>query len=158
MKTVFAAASLLVFAVTTANAHDYKIGQLEITHPWTRATPKGAAVAGGYLKVKNTGTVSDRLIGGSVPVAGRFEVHEMAMNNGVMTMRPLKDGLEIKPGQTIELKPGSYHVMFMDLKQPLNQGQPLKGTLVFEKAGTLEIEYKIEAIGAKASGDGGHSH
>jgi copper(I)-binding protein len=66
-------------------------------------------------------------------------------------MRPLPAGLEIKPGQTVELKPGSYHLMFMQLKAPLEPGKSVKGTLVFEKAGTIEVEYTVEAIGAAAT-------
>ncbi len=158
-STFFAAlvsAGLIACWASPATAHDFKIGAIEIAHPWARATPKGSAVGGGYLKIKNTGTTPDRLVGGSATVAGRFEVHEMAMNQGVMVMRHLKQGLEVKPGQEIELKPGSYHVMFMDLKQPLVAGERVKGTLVFEKAGTVEIEYAVEAIGARGTSQGGH--
>jgi hypothetical protein len=89
--------------------------------------------------------------------AGKFEIHEMKMTAGVMQMRPLPDGLEIKPGETVEFKPGSYHFMFTGLKQPLQQGQSVKGTLVFEKAGTIEVEYKVEPIGGTpAAGSGMH--
>ncbi len=153
LKILLSAATLLVFPGAGALAHDYKIGTLEIANPWARATPKGAPVAGGYLKITNRGTAPDRLIGGSAVFAGRFEVHEMKMNNGVMQMRPLAGGLEIKPGETVELKPGSIHVMFMDLKRPLQKGEKIKGTLVFEKAGTLEVDYAVEAIGGAPSQD-----
>lgn len=138
-------------------AHDYKIGDLKIDHPWTRATPGGAKVAGGFMKITNTGTSPDRLIGGTAVPAGIFEVHEMRMDGNVMKMRALEKGLEIKPGQTVELKPGGYHVMFIDLKSPLKEGETIKGTLVFEKAGTIEVEYKIEARGS-TGGHGGHVH
>lgn len=137
-----------------ALAHDYKAGSLKIDHPWTRATPKGAAVAGGYLKITNTGTAPDKLVGGSLVGAGRFEVHEMKTENGVMTMRGIPGGLEIKPGQTVELKPGSFHLMFMELKAPLEQGKNVKGTLVFEKAGKIDVEYSVEAIGGAAPAHG----
>ncbi len=141
-----------------ADAHEYTVGSIKIGHPWARATPKGASVAGGYLKITNTGKEPDRLIGGSVAFAGRFEVHEMSHEGGVMKMRHLPKGLEIKPGETVELKPGSYHLMFMDLKQPLVKDQTPrpKGTLVFEKAGSVEVEYAVEAIGG--SPKGGHHH
>ena len=146
--------SLLAFP---AFAHDYKVGALEIAHPWTRATPRGATVAGGYLKITNKGTTADRLIGGTATFAGRFEIHEMRIADGVMQMRALPRGLELKPGETVELKPGSFHVMFMDLKGPLEKDQRVKGTLVFEKAGTVEIEYTVEALGGPpASAHGGH--
>jgi periplasmic copper chaperone A len=153
-SAMFAAAFALLAGA--AQAHDYKLGPLEIKHPWARATPKGAAVAGGYLTIVNAGKEPDRLVGGSSPVAGRFEIHEMAVTDGMMRMRALPQGLEIKPGATVELKPGSYHLMFMNLKKPLVQGQSIKGTLTFEKAGSIEVEYTVEPIGAPASRHGGH--
>ncbi len=134
-----------------------RLGALVIEAPWTRATPAGAKVGGGYMTITNTGTMPDRLIGGTFPLAGRFEVHEMAVTNGVMTMRELARGLEIAPGQTVELKPGGLHLMFLDLTAQLRQGQPIRGTLVFEKAGTVEIEYQVAPIGARAPA-GAHAH
>jgi len=153
MKTlsiVFATA--LALTATAASAHEFKVGSLEIGHPWARATPKGASIGGGYLKITNKGSAPDRLIGGSSVVADRFEVHEMAMADGVMKMRPLPNGIEIKPGQTVEFKPGGFHIMLVGLKQPLEAGKMVKGTLVFEKAGTVDIEYKVEPIGASPKG------
>jgi periplasmic copper chaperone A len=132
----------------------YKVGALVIEAPWTRATPGGARVGGAYLKITNTGTESDRLIGGSLPIAATVEVHQMSMTDGVMKMRKLEMGLEIKPGQTVELKPGGYHLMFTGLRQALQQGQPVKGTLQFEKAGSVEVEYRVAPTGAR-SGEGG---
>ena len=151
-------AAILALSTSAAHALDYKLGALEIKQPWARATPKGAPVAGGYVTITNTGTTPDRLTGGSLTAAGRLEIHEMATVDGVMKMRPLAAGLEIKPGETVELKPGSLHMMFMDLKAPLTAGQPVKGTLVFEKAGTIEIEYVVAPIGASSpsGGRGGH--
>ena len=139
-----------------ASAADFAIGSIQIGNPWTRATPKGADVAGGYMTLSNKGTAPDRLIGGSSPVAGRFEVHHMAVEGGVMKMRPVEGGLEIKPGETVELKPGSFHIMLMGLNQPLEKGQRVKGTLVFEKAGKVDIEYAVEALGAASPAPNGH--
>ena len=138
--------------VETIADKTYKVGPLVIEAPWARATPGGAQVGGAYLKITNTGAEADRLIGGSLPIAASVEVHEMSMTDGVMKMRKLEKGLEIKPGQTVELKPGGYHIMFMGLREGLKQGQPVKGTLVFEKAGTVEVEYLVAPIGAQ-SGD-----
>jgi periplasmic copper chaperone A len=132
----------------------YKVGALVIEAPWARATPGGARVGGAYLKITNTGAESDRLVGGSLPTASAVEVHQMSMTDGVMKMRKLEAGLEITPGQTVELKPGGYHLMFTGLRQPLQQGQRVKGTLQFEKAGSVEVEYRVEPIGAQ-SGEGG---
>ena len=149
MKSVlsFVIAAAFVLAISPASAHEYKAGSIEIKHPWSRATPKGSEVAGGFMKLINTGTESDRLIGGSTALAGKFEIHESAMEGGVMKMRPQPKGIEIKPGQTVELKPGSFHLMFIGLKAPFEKGKRVKGTLQFEKAGTVEVEYAIEAAG-----------
>jgi len=146
MKSVLLAV-ILAFAATAASAHEYKAGSLEIKHPWSRATPKGATVAGGYLKIINTGTAPDRLIGGSTEVAGKFEIHEMSMDQGIMKMRPVAGGVEIKPGQTVEFKPAGHHLMFVGITQPVVQGKRIKGTLQFEKAGKVDVEYAVEAIG-----------
>lgn len=135
---------------SAAHAADYKVGPIEIDRPWSRAVPKGASVAAGYLTIRNTGDAPDRLVSGSTPVAGRFEVHEMSMDNGVMKMRPTTGGLEIKPGETIELKPQALHIMMTGLKQPVEKGTSFKGTLVFEKAGAVEVDFSVEAIGAMA--------
>ena len=140
-------AAAMTLAAPAALAHEYKAGAIEIGHPWARATPRGASVAAGYLKLANTGSTPDRLVGGTSEAAGRVEIHEMTMTEGVMHMRPLKDGLELKPGRTVELKSGSFHLMMVGLKQQLQQGQRIKGTLIFEKAGPVDIEYQVEGIG-----------
>lgn len=136
----------------------YKIGDLIVVSPWTRATPGGAKIAGGYLKVTNNGTSADRLTGATTASADRVEIHEMSMTDGVMKMRPLADGLSIKPGETVELKPGGFHMMFMDVKQPLKQGETLKATLIFEKAGKLDVSFNVNAIGAGAGAAPAHKH
>jgi len=156
-RAILLAIAFALFAAPAA-AENYTAGQIQIGNPWTRATPKGATVAGGYLSIENKGAASDRLIGGASPVAGRFEVHRMAMEDGIMKMRPVEGGLEIKPGETVEFKPESFHIMLMDLKQPLEKGQRIKGTLEFEKAGKVAIEYVVEAIGAASHPTGGHGH
>jgi periplasmic copper chaperone A len=137
-----------------ASAFAQQAGGLQITGAWARATPKGAQVGGGYFKVTNNGSAPDRLLGGSSPIAGKFELHEMSMSGGVARMRELTKGLEIKPGETIELKPGGNHVMFVGLKQPLERGKPFKATLQFEKAGKVEVEFKVEPIGAPGPAHG----
>jgi len=127
-------------------AHEFKVGAIEIHHPWSKATPPGARVAGGYVVVRNSGTEPDRLVAASGEIAGKTEIHEMAVDaNGVMTMRPVPDGIDIPAGGEFELKPGAFHIMFMDLKQPARLGEKFKGTITFEKAGTVEIEFAVEA-------------
>jgi copper(I)-binding protein len=149
------AAALLIGGM--AAAETYSAGGLQIVSPWARATPKGSTVTAGYLTITNKGTEVDRLIGGSAALASRFEVHDTVTESGVGRMRQVKS-IEIKPGQTIELRPGGMHVMLMGLKQPLSQGQTLKGTLVFEKAGTVAVEFAVQPPGATSGGRGGHKH
>lgn len=134
------------FITATAVAKDYKAGALTISDPWSRATPKGAQTAVGYMTISNNGPTPDRLIGGSVDAADRFQLHAMTMENGIAKMRDL-GGIEIKPGQTMEFKPGGSHVMFVKLKHPLTIGEHINGTLVFEHAGKVQIEYSVEGIG-----------
>ena len=146
---------LTVFAVGLATApaiaQEVKTGTLQISTPWARATPKGATVGGAYMKITNNGSEPDRLIGGSSPVAGKFEIHEMSMQGDVMKMRPLQNGIEIKPGQTIELKPGGSHVMLVGLKKPLVKGEQIKATLEFQRAGKVDVSYAVSSIGAQSS-------
>jgi periplasmic copper chaperone A len=149
-------ALLLAALAFGASAFAQQAGSLQITGTWARATPKGAQVGGGYFKITNNGSAPDRLLGGSSPVAGKFELHEMSMGGGVAKMRELTSGLEIKPGETVELKPGGSHVMFVGLKRPLERGKPFTATLQFEKAGKVDVEFKVEPIGAP--GPSGHGH
>jgi copper(I)-binding protein len=149
---ILAAALLSVPAL----AQDYTAGSLKIGQPWARATPKGAPVGGGYLSITNTGNEPDRLIGGSSPISKKFEVHQMSMDHGVMKMRPLGSGLEIPPGKTITLSAGGLHVMFVDLNQPLKQGDKIPATLEFAKAGKVQVEFLVEGMGATHDGDAGH--
>jgi periplasmic copper chaperone A len=135
-----------------------KAGSLTIEQPWSRATPAGAKVGGGYLRITNTGKESDRLIGGSFPLASKVEVHEMSMQDNVMRMKPVEGGLEIKPGASVELKPGGFHLMLMDLKEPLKEGQTFKGTLVFEKAGTVNVEYTVRGMAGQGAAASEHKH
>lgn len=146
-------AALLAATVMAAPAFadGYTVGTLTIEGPWTRATPTGAKVAGGFMTIRNTGNESDVLVGGSSPIAGRIEIHEMSIDGGMMRMRELPKGLEIKPGQSVELKPGSYHIMFMDLKESIKAGERINGTLVFQKAGPVNVHYKVEAMGSRGS-------
>jgi uncharacterized protein YcnI len=133
----------------------FRVGAMVVREPVLRAPPPGARVAGGYMMVTNTGKEPDRLTGGTLEGAGRFEIHEMSMTDNVMRMRPLKDGLVIPPGETVTLQPGGIHVMGLDLGRSYTAGQTVKGTLVFEKAGKVDIEYAVRPIGAEG---GGHDH
>lgn len=148
------AAALAVAPFQSAFAHEFKAGSLEVEHPWSRATPNGAKVAGGYLVVRNSGSTADRLIGATAEIAGRTEIHEMAVKDGVMTMRAIEGGLEAPAGGELALSPGAYHLMFFDLKRPLKQGETFNGALTFEKAGAVEVTFAVEALGATSAGHG----
>jgi copper(I)-binding protein len=148
MKRTAVLLAVLSAIAGSAAAEDYAAGSIEISNPWMRATPRGADVASAYLTVVNKGTEAERLIGGSLAGVSRFEVHRMVMEGGVAKMRPVEGGLEIKPGQSVALKPGALHVMLIGLKQPFQQGQHVKGTLMFEKAGKVDVEFTVESIGA----------
>jgi periplasmic copper chaperone A len=153
IRTSFIAAVVLLGCwIGPAPAEDITVGSLKISSPWARATPKGASVGGAYMTITNTGSVADRLVGGSSDVSSRFQIHEMSMDNGVMKMRPLDKGLEIKPGQTVELKPGGNHVMFVGLKRSLEEGQHVKAMLEFEKSGKVAVDFTVEGIGAREGG------
>jgi copper(I)-binding protein len=149
---IIVAAALAAALASPAQADDVTAGSVKISAPWARATPKGAAVGAGYMTITNNGSAPDRLVGGASDVSSGFEIHEMTMDNGVMRMRPIGKGLEIKPGQTVELKPGSNHVMFLGLKKPLAKGERVKATLAFEKAGKVDIDFSVESIGAQTGG------
>lgn len=151
------AAALIAAAVTAAPAHEFKAGDIEIVHPWSRATPEGAKVAAGYLTLKNDGAEPDRLVSVGGAIAGKSEIHEMSVDQaGVMTMRPVSGGIEIPAGGSVELKPGSFHIMFMELKHGIKQGEEFKGSLTFEKAGTVEVEFAVDAMGGSMGGQGEH--
>jgi copper(I)-binding protein len=126
---------------------------IAVTDPWSRETAPGQNAGGAFMTIANTGSVADRLTGGSTPVAGRVEIHTMTMEGDVMRMRQLEDGLEIPAGGQVMLKPGSFHVMLMDLKQPLKAGDKVPLTLTFAGAGPLETELEVRPTGAMPAMD-----
>ncbi len=145
-----ALAALLALLAIPARAHDYKLGALEIGNPWTRATPPTAPTGGGFLTITNKGTTPDRLIAVRSPASSKVEIHEMKMDGNIMRMREIEKGIEIPPGATVELKPGGFHLMFMELKAPFAKDSKVPVTLVFEKAGSIDIELQVAAMGAGA--------
>jgi copper(I)-binding protein len=150
--TFVATLVLAICAAGTAGADDVMVGTLKLTAAWARATPKGATVGGGYFTITNTGSTADRLLGGISDVSSKFEIHEMSMDKGVMKMREITSGIEIQPGQTVRFEPSGYHVMFVGLKQPLKEGEHIKATLKFEKAGSAPVDFVVEGIGARSGG------
>ena len=147
-RAIVAAFALLLVAAGAASAADYKAGDLTVGQPCARATPHGAKVAGGFVAIANTGAADDRLVSATAEIAETTEIHSMSMKDGVMTMRPLPDGLILPAGGEVSLEPGGYHLMFIGLKKMLKKGDAFAGTLTFEKAGTVEVSFTVEAIGA----------
>jgi uncharacterized protein YcnI len=134
------------------------VGDLEISGAFTRATLPGAPVGGGFLTIANTGAEDDRLVGAAAAFAGEAQLHEMAIENDVMKMRELPDGIPVPAGETVTLEPGGLHMMFMGLKEPLVEGSQVPVTLTFEKAGTIEVMLSVAAPGADSSAHGAHNH
>lgn len=129
----------------------FKVGDLVVTAPWSRATPKGAKIGAGYLTIQNNGATPDKLMSVETGIAGKADIHEMSMKDGVMHMRPLAGGVTIEPGKSVVLGPSGFHLMLMDLKKPLEQGQSFDATLHFEKAGLLKVKFQIGGIGAASA-------
>jgi copper(I)-binding protein len=152
-------ATLLCLATLAlpAIAHDYKAGDLHIGHPWARPTVAGQKSGGAFLKVENRGTAPDKLLSARADIAESTEVHTMTMDGNVMRMRELPE-LPIAAGQTVELKPGGLHLMFMGLKAPLTVGQSVPVTLKFERAGEVTVQVKVEAPAAPAKPADPHAH
>ncbi len=132
-------------------------GDLMLSGGFSRATLPNAPVGGGFLTIANQGG-DDRLVSASADVSERVEIHEMAMEGDVMKMRELPDGLPIPAGETVELKPGSYHLMFMGLKDALVEGETVEVTLEFEQAGEVVVPLLVGAPNAKGAGHGHMDH
>ena len=120
-----------------------------VSQAWSRATPKGAKVAGGYLTIENRGTAPDRLLSASSPAVATVEIHQMTMQDGIMTMRPLEQGLAIPPDGIVVLAPGGNHIMFVGLTAPFEEGQRIPVSLKFLRAGTIETSFDVGSVGAK---------
>ena len=159
----FAALSLLlVSAAALADAPGAaKAGSLALSDGWVRATPNGARTGAAYLTIENKGDAEDRLTGGSSPAAATVEVHEMKMDQGVMTMRPVEGGLKLAPHAKTELKPGGYHIMLIGLARPIAAGGMVALTLHFAKAGDVTIDLPARdasAMPGMQHGMGGMMH
>lgn len=144
------AISLLVLSTlggVPAQAHDFKAGDLRIDHPYATPTRPGLTTGAVYFRgIRNTGDAADRLLSATTPVAGRVEIHRMQMQADVMQMRAVPS-LEIPAGATVPLRHGSpdgYHLMLLDLKAPLKDGDRFPVTLSFEKAGVREVNVWVQ--------------
>jgi copper(I)-binding protein len=133
---------------TPLAAHDYTVGSITVDHPWSRATPPAAPVAGGYLTVINAGPEADRLLRVDSPAATEVQIHQSSIEDGVARMRPVVDGLEVAAGQTLELKPGGTHLMFIKPAKAFADKDKVRARLTFAKAGSIEVEFRVQAMGA----------
>jgi copper(I)-binding protein len=140
---ILAASALAFFVANAAEAHDYHIKDLTIFHPWARPAAEGQTGAV-YLTIKNDGSEGDKVLSAESPAAAKVELHETREENGVMKMRAVKDGAEVKPGSSLEFKPGSYHLMLVGLKKPLEEGAMVPLTITLAKAGAINVEIKVE--------------
>jgi periplasmic copper chaperone A len=150
MRTLsrLALAALVIGIVTPALAQGAGNTSITVEQPWARATPGGAKTGAVYMTLDNKSSTADRLTGASSDVADKLKIHEMKVENGVMKMREIADGLPIPAGGSAVLKPGSYHVMLIGLKKPLSVGENLPLTLTFEKAGNISVTVPVQATGA----------
>ncbi|MBO6755362.1 MAG: copper chaperone PCu(A)C [Roseibium sp.] len=157
LKTLAAAAALSLVSLS-AQAGDVTIGDLTLSESWTRATPPNAKAGGGFVTISNSGSESDRLVSAASETANRVEIHEMAIQDGIMKMREMDNGIEIPAGETVTLKPGGLHIMFMGLKGRFEEGTRVPVSLTFEKAGSVDIDLAVAPMGAKAMDHGKMNH
>ena len=150
-------ASLLILSsavIIPASAETMKASPIAVENAWLRATPKGAPVIGGYATIKNEGATPDRIVGAEIPMAAKAEVHTMSMKNGVMHMQRLDEGLPLAAGASVTLSPGGYHLMFLKPSEQVKEGQTIKGTILFEKAGAVPVTFAVGGMAAKSAPGG----
>jgi len=145
MKWAFFALALLALQ---ALAHNHEKGDIQVRHPWSRATPPGASVAVAYMEIRNTGKQPDRLLSATSAVAQRVEMHVTEREGEVMKMRQVK-AFDIPPRERYALRPGGAHLMLVELKQPLKKGERFAMQLRFERAGELEVELEVQEQGSR---------
>ena len=143
---IVVAAALACIGAAPAHAGQTDVA---VSQAWSRATPKGAKVAGGYLTIVNRGTQPDRLLSAASAAADKVEIHHMAMQDGIMTMRPLDGGIVIAPDVTVTLAPGADHIMFVGLTAPFEEGQRIPVSLIFERSGKIDVDFDVGSVGAK---------
>jgi hypothetical protein len=141
-------ATMLLLVMGTALAHNHEKGELQVRHPWSRATPPGAKVAVAYMEIRNAGSQPDKLVSASTARAQRVEMHVTQREGELMKMRQVK-AFEIPARERYALRPGGSHLMLVDLAQPLKKGERFAMTLRFERAGELVIELEVQEAGSK---------
>lgn len=157
--TVLARRALIGAAVGLASAPLARAQQavpVTITAAWTRATGAGGTGAG-YMTLRNTGTLPDRIVAARSPVARVVELHTHIRDGDVMRMRPVA-AIDLPAGQEVRLQPGGLHLMLIQLTAPLRQGEKVPVTLVLERGGEVQVDLAVESAGARGPGAGGHRH
>ena len=150
IRTILAAlAALFLLAAAPALAHDVKAGDITVIHPWARASSGMARSGGVFMTIANDGSRAERLTAAHADIAAKTMLHKTVMDGNVMKMMPVKDGIVIPGEDSVELKPGSYHIMLMGLKAALKEGSTFPLTLTFEHAGSVTVEVKVMKPGAK---------
>ncbi|MCB5426444.1 copper chaperone PCu(A)C [Altererythrobacter sp. CC-YST694] len=142
---------------SAALAHGYKAGDLSIQHPWSRQTAPGQTSGGGFMTVLNNSPQPDRLLSATSPAAAEVQLHSSSVEGGVMRMRRMEGGIAIPAKGRLELKPGSYHIMFIGLKQPLRKGERVPVTLKFQRAGKIDVQFAVQPIGSTGPMEGEHA-
>lgn len=151
-------ACLLIMA-GQVSAHDFRLADLRLVHPFATPTPPTAQVGAIYLDISNQGDKPARLIGARAHLAKTVELHDMAMDGGVMKMRQVQQ-IEIAASETLKMRPGGgYHLMLIGLKQPLKAGESFPIWLKFEQQGEIRVEVWVEtAVQGGAAADAHHHH
>ena len=137
--------ALVAFA-TSIQAQDAKVGSIKIENAYVRATAPGQPAAGAFMKIENSGT-ADQLVSASSPAAGEVQLHQMSMEGNVMKMGQVKD-IAVPANGSVDLKPGGYHIMLMNIKAPLKAGETVPVKLKFAKAGEVEVKLPVNAVGS----------
>jgi copper(I)-binding protein len=142
LAVAYVAAGMM--AAPPAAAHGYGKGDINVRHPWSRATPPGTAIAAGYMEIRNSGREPDRLKGASTPAAERVELHVTERDGDVIRMREVAH-VEVPARQRVTLRPGGAHLMIIGLKKPFARGERVPLTLQFERAGELQVVLEVQA-------------
>jgi copper(I)-binding protein len=148
MRSWCVALLLMLGQAAPAFPHSHEKGDIQVRHPWSRATPPGATVAVGYMEIRNNGKQPDRLIAASTPVAKRVEMHITQREGEVMRMRQVQ-GFDIPARERVALRSGGSHLMLVDITQPLKTGERFPMRLRFERAGELDIELEVQEQGSR---------
>ncbi|MFP4537803.1 MAG: copper chaperone PCu(A)C [Dichotomicrobium sp.] len=148
---ILAMLALCLISTMAAHAHVETVSDLEIVHPWAKASLKGVPNSAAYMAITNTGDTDDRLVAVSAEVSENTELHTMSMEEGVMRMRRIEGGLILPAGETVVLEPGGKHIMLIGLRRQLKPGDRFDLSFTFENAGEHTIEVRVP----EAQEDGG---